>query len=70
MLDTEVIPSGITPTGIDSVNSSGTSSKVIPEEITSYETESEDERFDIIEPVIKDPPSIIQKKPSNRKHYR
>ena len=35
------------------------SSKVIPEDRTSYETYFEDERFDITDLVIKDSPSII-----------
>ena len=53
LLDTKVTTSGITPTGTVSAGSSGTTLKVTPEEQTSYETELEDERFDITEPSSK-----------------
>ena len=60
MLDTEVTISGITPIEIVSTGSSEIISEVTPGEQT-YEPELEDERFDITEPVVKDPPSRIQR---------
>ena len=60
-LDKDVTPSVITPIETVSTGSFGTASNVTPKEQTSYETESEDERFDITELVIRDPPSNIQR---------
>ena len=60
-LDKDVTASVIIPTETVSAGSSGTASKITPEEQTAYETESEDERFDITELVIRDPPSNIQR---------
>ena len=61
LLDIEVTPGVTTFARTDAASSSGIASEVTPKDKTSYETDLEDERFDIIDPVIKDPPSRIQK---------